>query len=352
VEPHNYIFIKNRKLLETKLKIKTSRKFILGTSFALIGTLLSTLVNAQPNDTTYPDKPIKFVVPYTPGGSNDVVGRVLAEKLSNEWGQPIFTENKPGAGGNLGAALVANSSPDGYTLLITPNNLLTMNPALYKNPGYDSKKDFEAISLIATGPILLAVNSDLPVKSVEELIAYAKKYPNKLNYASAGVGTPHHLTAELFKSMAGIQMTHVPYRGAVPAVTDLAAGRVQLMFGIPNSLLPFIKTGQLRPLGISGKNKVPYLPDVPTIASSGLPGFHSELWIGLIAPKGTPSATLDKINSGIKASMSDPKVKATLENQGLSFAWSTQNDFNKLVNEDIMKWSKVIRENNITADGS
>lgn len=303
-------------------------------------------------DSDYPTKPIKIVVPYTAGGSNDVVGRVLGQKLTAYWGQPVIVENRPGAGGNLGAATVARAVPDGYTFLITPNNLLTMNPSLYRKAGlgYNPEKDLVPVSLVATGPILLAVNAALPVNSVQELIAYAKANPGKLSYASAGIGTPHHLTAELFKSLTGTDMVHVPYRGAVPAVSDLTAGRVQVMFGIPNSLMPFVKTGQLKALAVSGEGRSSLLPELPTVASAGVPGFDSTLWIGLTAPAGTPPSVIAKVNKAVAQAMHDPEVEASLEAQGLTPATSSPQDFGALIKKDEARWSKLIQEKNLSAD--
>jgi len=326
------------------------------TSIATCAAILLSMVqvpSAQAKSPeTYPTHPVTFIVPYTAGGSNDVVARILGEKLSSYWNQPVVVENKPGAGGNLGASMAARSAPDGYTLLITPNNLLTMNPAMYKKTGigYDPLKDFALISLIATGPILLAVNSNLPVNSVRELIAYAKANPEKLSYASAGVGTPHHLTAELFKSMADINVLHVPYRGAVPAVTDLSAGRVSMMFGIPNSLMPFVKRGEIKALAISGPEPVASLPGIPTIASEALPGFNSSLWIGLVAPAGTPAPIIEKINADIAKAMKEEDVRAALDAQGLSAAWDTPAEFQSLAKSDAERWAKLIEEQHISAE--
>lgn len=302
-------------------------------------------------DEVYPSRPIKFVVPYTAGGSNDVVGRVLAQKLSAYWGVPVIVENKPGAGGNLGAAQVARSAPDGYTFLVTPNNLLTMNPFMYKiGVGYDPIKDFAPVSLMATGPILLATNANLPVNSVKDLITYAKANPGKLTYASAGVGTPHHLSAELFKSLTGIDMVHVPYKGAVPAISDLTAGRVDVMFGIPNSLMPFVKTGQLKALAVSGLKQSSLLPELPTVNASGVPGFDSSLWIGLTTTIGTPAAVITKVAQGIAQAVHDPEVKASLEAQGLSPVSSTPKELSTLIERDAARWSKLIDERQLTAD--
>jgi len=322
------------------------------TAIVLLAATFSTPTWAQNDSHTYPTRPVTFIVPYTAGGSNDVVARILGEKLASYWKQSVVVENKPGAGGNLGASSVARAEPDGYTLLITPNNLLTMNPAMYKKTGvgYDPLKDFSLISLIATGPILLAVNAGLPVNSVSELVDYAKANPQGLTYASAGVGTPHHLTAELFKSMAGIDMLHIPYRGAVPAVTDLAAGRVDVMFGIPNSLMPFVKRGDLKALAVSGPETDPSLPGIPTVASDALPGFNSTLWIGLIAPTGTPRPVIEKINADIAKAMKEADVIAALEAQGLTAAWNTPDEFRALAKEDAERWTALIEEQNITAD--
>ena len=322
------------------------------TAIVLLAATFSTPTWAEKDSHTYPTRLVKLIVPYTAGGSNDVVARILGEKLGSYWNQSVVVENKPGAGGNLGASTVARAEPDGYTLLITPNNLLTMNPAMYKKTGvgYDPLKDFSLISLIATGPILLAVNAGLPVNSVSELVDHAKANPQGLTYASAGVGTPHHLTAELFKSMAGIDMLHIPYRGAVPAVTDLAAGRVDVMFGIPNSLMPFVKRGDIKALAVSGPEAVPNLPGIPTVASDALPGFNSTLWIGLAAPAGTPQPVIEKINADIAKAMKEADVIAALEAQGLAAAWNTPDHFRALAKEDAERWTALIEAQNITAD--
>jgi tripartite-type tricarboxylate transporter receptor subunit TctC len=299
----------------------------------------------------WPNKPVRLIVPYTAGGSNDVVARVFGEKLSAYWGQPVIVENKPGVGGNLGASFVAKSPADGYTLLITPNNLPTMNPFMYAREklGYDVSRDFEPISLMSRGPILLAVNGKLPVNSVRELVAYAKANGGKMNYASAGVGTPHHLTAELFKAEAGIEALHVPYKGAASAVTDLVAGQVQMMFGIPNSLMPFVKTGQLKALAVTSKEAVPSLPGIPTLAST-YPGFSSELWIALLAPAGTPAAVTEKIRQALARAAKEPDVKAKLEVQGLQPASGSGEELKAMIQAESGRWSKIITDNKITAD--
>ncbi len=227
-----------------------------------------------------------------------------------------------------------------------------MNPYIYKKTGvgYDPIKDFAPVSLMATGPILLATNAKLPVNSVKDLIAYAKANPGKLSYASAGIGTPHHLSAELFKSLTGIDMVHVPYKGAVPAISDLTAGRVDVMFGIPNSLMPFVKTGQLKALAVSGLKPSALLPELPTVDASGVPGFDSSLWIGLTTTAGTPSAVITKVSQGIAQAMHDPEVKASLEAQGLSPVSSTPKELAGLIEHDAARWSQLIDERQLTAD--
>lgn len=299
----------------------------------------------------WPNKAIRLIVPYTTGGSNDVVARIYGEKLSAYWGQAVIVDNKPGVGGNIGASFAARAPADGYTLLITPNNLPTMNPFMYSKDklGYNVTKDFEPISVMSKGPILLAVNAKLPVNSVRELVAYAKANPGKLSYASAGVGTPHHLTAELFKAEAGIDVLHVPYKGAAPAVTDLVGGEVQMMFGIPNSLMPFVKTGQLKALAVTGKDPVPSLPGIPTLAST-YPGFSSELWIALLAPAGTPVAITEKIRQALARAAKDPDVRAKLELQGLQPATSSGEELRTMIRAESARWSKIIIDNKITAD--
>lgn len=320
-------------------------------ALALGAALTPPSAYSQPELLNYPNRAVTLIVPYTAGGSNDLVARVIGEKLSSYWHQPVIVENKPGAGGNLGSSYAKRAKADGYTLLITPNNLLTMNPFMYKPDQLGYKiNDFATISLLATGPIVLAANTTLPVKSVKELIAYANREKKKLTYASAGIGTPHHLTAELFKSMANIDMLHVPYKGAVPAVTDLAAGRVDVMFGIPNSLTPFIKRGDIRALGVSSKEEVSFLPNIPTIDSTALPGFESSLWIGLVAPAATPIKIIDKISADVAKAVKEPDVEKILEEQGLVAASMTPAEFTKLVKKDADRWSELINEKHLNAE--
>lgn len=293
----------------------------------------------------FPNRGVKVVVPFTPGGSNDVVGRAVAQKLSEQWKQSVIVDNRPGSGGNLGAIYVARAPADGTTLLVVANNFV-INPNLYEagKAGYDPVKEFKPVSLLARVPILLLVNPGLPVNSVAELIALAKAKPGQLSYASAGIGTPHHLSAELFKNMAGIDMVHIPYKGAVPAATDLVGGQVQVMFGVVNSVMPFVTKGSLKALAVCGEARLPYLPNVPRVAETpGLQGFQSEVWIGLVAPAGTPAPILAKLNQDVVSALADPAVKEGLKLQGLEDASSTPQQFAQLMGSDMARWERVIK---------
>ena len=299
----------------------------------------------------YPNKTVTIVVPFTAGGSNDVLARTVGQKLSEYWKQPVIVENRPGAGGNLGTKLAAKAAPDGYTLLVVANNFVT-NPHLYPDgrAGYDPVKEFVPVTKLGRVPFVLVVNPGVAAKSPQELVALAKAQPGKLSYGSAGVGTPHHLTGELFKSTAGIDMVHVPYKGALPVVTDLIGGQIQALFGVANSVLPHIKSGSLRALAVTGDRPAPYLPDVPTMASSGFKDFKSEVWIGLVAPAGTPSDVVAKIEEAARRALRDPGVKASLDAQGLEPTPSTPAALKALMNEDMAKWSKIIKETGTRAE--
>jgi tripartite-type tricarboxylate transporter receptor subunit TctC len=322
-----------------------TRKFYLG---SILGTALLTGLSATSGLTAqaqnYPSKPIRFVVPFTPGGSNDVLARVIGEKLSQAWKQPVVVENKPGAAGNIGAELVARSAPDGYTFLIAANNILAINPTLYNQLPFDPLKDFAPVTLIGTVPVLLVVNSSLPVKSVAELIELAKSSPDGLTYASSGSGSPQHLSSELFKSMSGVKLLHVPYKGAAPAVTDLIGGQVQMLLGPINSVLPHVKSGKLRALGVASTKRLPYLGNVPTIDEAGLPGYESDIWIALVAPAKTPNEIIDKVQSEIGAILTQPDVREKLAAQGIEPAGSSPESLSALISKDLTRWSKVIKE--------
>ncbi|RKE68226.1 Bug family tripartite tricarboxylate transporter substrate binding protein [Pseudorhodoplanes sinuspersici] len=291
----------------------------------------------------YPSRSIRIIVPFTAGGGNDVLGRTVAQKLQEAWGQPVVVENKPGAGGNIGADLVAKSPADGYTLLIAANNILSINPTLNDGTPFDPLKDFAPISLVGTIPVLLAVPSTLPVKSVKELISLAKSDPEKLTFGSAGYGTPQHLSGDLFASMAGVKMQHVPYRGASPMITDLISGQVQLAFGAINTMLPLVKDRKLRAVAVTSDKRLPYLQDVPTV-SEDLPGFETDIWIALVAPAGTPRDVVVKINEEVRRIFTLPDVRERLAAQGIEPKTSTPDDLTALVKSDLARWAKVIKD--------
>ena len=299
---------------------------------------------------SYPSKPVRLVVPFPAGGTTDILARAVAQKLSETWGQQVIVDNRPGAGGNIGSELVAKSPPDGYTLLMGTVGTHAINPSLYAKMPYDHVKDFTPVILVAGVPNVLVVNPALPVNSVPELIAYAKANPNKLNFASSGNGTSIHLSGELFKTMTGAQMTHVPYKGSSPALTDLIGGQVQLMFDNLPSSLQFIKAGKLRALAVTTAARSQALPDVPTLAESGLPGFEASSWFGVLAPAGTPPAIVEKINGAVAAWLASPEAKEKLAGQGAIAAGGTSDAFVRHIADESSKWSKVVKASGAHVD--
>ena len=292
---------------------------------------------------TYPTKPVRLVVPFPAGGTTDILARAVAQKLSETWGQQVIVDNRPGAGGNIGSELVAKSPPDGYTLLMGTVGTHAINPSLYAKMPYDHVKDFVPVILVAGVPNVLVVNPSLPVNSVQELIAYAKANPNKLNFASSGNGTSIHLSGELFKTMTGVQMTHVPYKGSAPALTDLIGGQVQLMFDNLPSSLQFIKAGKLRALAVTSLARSSTLPELPTLAESGLPGFEASSWFGVLAPAGTPNDIVKKLNGEIAAWLASPDAKEKLAAQGAIAAGGTPDTFVTHIAAESAKWAKVVK---------
>ena len=298
----------------------------------------------------YPVKPIRLVVPFPPGGATDILARAVAQKLTDAWGQSVIVDNRPGAGGNIGSELVAKAAPDGYTLELGTVGTHAINASLYSKMPYDHVRDFAPVILVAGVPNVLVVNPGLPVNSVQELIAYAKANPGKLNFASSGSGTSIHLAGELFKVMAGVQMTHVPYKGSSPALQDLLGGQVQLMFDNLPPSLPHIKAGKLRALGVTSATRAPALPDVPTIAESGLPGFEASSWFGVLAPAGTPPAIIAKLNAEIAKWLDTPEAKEKMLTLGANAAGGTPEDFAKHIAAETAKWAKVVKESGAKVD--
>ena len=310
--------------------------------------LLGVCGAALAQSAAYPARAVKFIVPITPGGSNDVVARLIAQKLTEAWGQPVVVENRPGAGMNLGADAVAKSAPDGYTWLLGANNIFVTNPHVGKTP-FDGFKDFAPVTTVATVPFVLVVHPSVPAKNVAELVEYAKKNPGKVNYASSGNGSPQHLAAEMLAHEAGLKMQHVPYKGAIPAITDVLGGRIEVFIGAVNSLLPHIKDGKLRLLAGAGGKRFAAFPDLPAIAET-VPGVALDVWLGVFMPAGVPKDIVAKVNGDIAKVLGAADVKATLAAQGIEPATSTPDALTATIRDDYARWGKVIRDANIKAD--
>ena len=318
-------------------------------SFALRVLLLFAFALTPAVADDYPSKPIRIVVPYPPGGFNDTLARTLAQKLTVKWGQPVIVDNRPGSGSTIGTGIVAKSPPDGYTLLVV-SFAFAVNPALYGSLPYDSAKDFSAIVLAANTPNLLVVNPALPAASVPGLIALAKSKPGKLNYASAGNGSSNHLSMELFRSLTGVEMVHVPYKGSAPAVIDLIGGQVDLMFDNVPNVLQQVKAGRLRALAVSSKDRSPFLHDLPTVAESGVPGFDVSVWFGVVAPAGTPGSVVNRLNAEINTILKMPEIRQTFNDQGVQTAGGTPREFSSFLSAQRTKWAKVVKDSGARAD--
>ena len=292
---------------------------------------------------------MRLVVPFAPGGSTDVVARLLGQKLSALWGQAVVIENRSGAGGNVGADLVAKSAADGYTLLMASGSI-TINPQLYKTMPFDTKKDLVPISMVASGPMLVVVQQASPMKSIKDLIATARARPGSLNFGSAGVGSQVHLAAENFADAAGIDIIHVPYKGEAPAYSDLIGGQIQLMVGNFAAASALLGHGRLRALAVTSKARVPQLPEVPTVAESGLPGFESSGWFGLLAPAGTPQEVLAKVQRDAATVLTETDTKARLFVQGMTPVGNTAAEFTKLMDAESRHWAQVIKNRKLSAN--
>ena len=299
---------------------------------------------------SYPDKPVKIIVPFPPGGATDVVGRALAVRLSQLWKQQVIVENKPGAGGNIGADLVAKAPADGYTLLLASPAEITINPYLYAQMPFDPSRDFIPVARVASSPLVLVVNSKSAVKNMPELLQMIKTQGSKVNYASSGSGGPQHLAGELFQLMAGVSMTHIPYKGGAPAITDLLGGQVDLFFaGIPPAL-PHIIAGKLRPLAVTTLKRSPLLPQVPTVSESGFPGFNIENWQGIFVPRGTNNQIVDKIATDIGVIAAEKNFYELLSAQGAVPAPLMPKEFAVFVNAESQKYSKLIKDSGAKPD--
>ncbi len=324
-----------------------AKKMVMPVLISLAYALLGSHAGAQ-NVNTYPNKAIKFIVPITPGGSNDVVARVIAQKLSDAWGQAVVVENRPGAGMNLGADMVAKSPPDGYTWLLGANNIFVTNPHVGKVP-FDVFKDFSPVAQVASVPFVLVTHPSVGAKNVAALVEFAKKNPGVLNYGSSGGGSPQQLATEMLNYAAGIQTQHVPYKGAVPAITDLLGGRIQIFIGAVNSLMPYIKDGKLKLLAGAGGKRFAAFPDLPAIAET-IPGVAVDVWLGVFMPAGVPKEIVNKVHSDIAKVLIQSEVKNNLANQGIEVALASPETLSTTIREDYARWGKVIQEANIKGE--
>ncbi|QFR34394.1 tripartite tricarboxylate transporter substrate binding protein [Ancylobacter sp. TS-1] len=311
--------------------------------------LASVLALAPAAAQDFPTRPVTLVIPFAAGGSTDLVGRLIAERMSAELGQPVVVENKGGAGGNLGAAQVAKASPDGYTILMGTVATHALNPTLYKKMPYDPVTSFAPVSLLVVVPNVLVVNPDFPAKTTEELIALLKKEPGKYSYASSGNGTPLHLSGELFKSMAGVDMQHIPYQGAGPALIDVLSGQVPIMFDNLPSSSGHIKSGKLRALGVTTAKRAPSFPDLPAIAEV-VPGYETYTWNAVFAPAGTPPEVVAKLNAAANKALADPKVQARLADFSAVSVGSTPEELGEHVKKEIAKWAPIVKASGAQLD--
>lgn len=316
---------------------------------ALLATLALGLVANLAHADTWPSKTIRFVVAAPAGSSLDVIARSLSDKLKERLGQPFVVENIPGASGTIATGQVARAAPDGHTILISFNGPLAFTQFLTKL-NYDPQQDLAPVILTSSQPNVLAVNANVPVNNVQELVAHLKQNPGKLNYASVGNGSSSHLTAELFKSMTGSFVVHIPFNGAPPAALSLASGDTQMLFTIPTVIMPQVKAGRVKALAVTSAQRFPLLPDLPTVAESGLPGFESIAWNGILVPAGTPRDIIDRLNREIDAALKQPDVKTRLNNAGLEVAGGTPEAFKTLMASEAKKWSEIIRKTGAKLD--
>ena len=328
----------------------TRRHLIGASATAALMPLFAGRARAEVSPRAWPNRFARLIVPFAPGGANEVTARSLAIKLSELWGQQVVVENKPGASANVGAEAAMRAPPDGYTIFLGsfPN---AVNRFLYPNLAYDILTDFIPVTLIGVTPTLMCVPNSSPARSVAEFIAYAKANPGKITFASSGAGTAIHLSGQLLKRVAGIEMTHVPYRGGAPALADLIPGRIDLMFNVISSVLPQVRDGQMRGLAVTSTRRVPAAPEFPTMAEAGLPGFDLAAWFGLFVPAKTPVEIVEKIHTSAVAALADPGVRERLDQLGILLVGSTPAEFASYLKTELDKWGPVIREAGITAHG-
>ena len=321
------------------------RLLLAGLTLAAAGAL-PTVVLAQ----NYPVKPVTIVVPFAPGGTTDILARIVGQGMQTELGQPFVVDNRAGAGGNIGASLAAKAAGDGYTLFMGTVGTHAINQALYKKMPFDPVKDFAPISRVATVPNLLVAHPSQPYKTVKELIAYAKANPGKVTFGSPGSGASPHVSGELFKSMTGTDLLHVPYKGSAPAMTDLLGGQINIMFDNMPSAIQHVRSGKLRPIAVTTAKRSPEMPDIPTIAEAGVPGYEAMSWFGLFAPAATPKPVLDKLNAALVKVLNQADVKKKIAEQGGDVVAETPEQFAAFIKSETAKWGKVVKESGATVD--
>jgi tripartite-type tricarboxylate transporter receptor subunit TctC len=299
---------------------------------------------------SYPTKPIRLIVPFPPGGPADALARIVGEKIGASMGKAIVVDNRPGAGGNIGMEMGAKAPPDGYTLVLAPAGNLTVNPSLYRAVPYDVERDFAPVTVLASVPNILVVHPSVPANTVGELVRYAKAHPGELNFSSPGNGSGAHLAGELLKSVAAIDMTHVPFNGIAPAVTALVGGQVQLMFAGAPSVLQHVKAGRLRALGVASLKRIAAAPELPTLAEMGFPGFDVTSWYGIVAPANTPKEVIARLQNEMSKALGEPDVREKLAGLGADAVANTPIEFAAMIKSETAKWSKIVRDAKITAD--
>ncbi|MBC7956570.1 MAG: tripartite tricarboxylate transporter substrate binding protein [Cytophagales bacterium] len=329
--------------------LKTFSKHVANVANAAIAALALTAMTGAHAQADYPNKPIHIVVTFTTGGAPDILARLIGERLQATWGQTVIVDNKPGAGGNTGADSVAKAVPDGYTVVVGTVGTHSINGALYKKMPYDMVKDFAPITLLATTPNMLVVHPDVPAKNLKDFIALGKK-EGKMSFASSGSGTSIHVSGELFKTMTGIDMQHIPYKGRASAIPDLLGGRVTMMFDNMPSSLPLVKDGKLRALGVTSAKRSAAAPEIPTLAESGLPGFEAVSWFALFAPANTPKPIVDKLQAEVSRILKSPEISKRLLEIGLDPAGGTPAELAEYQKSEITKWAKVVKDSGATAD--
>jgi tripartite-type tricarboxylate transporter receptor subunit TctC len=323
---------------------------LISATLAIAGLSFGSTVAAQEAASAFPSKPIKIVVPYPPGGSTDMMARTVALKLQQRFGQPVVVENKAGAGSNVGAQFVASAPADGYTLLFGTSAALAVNTHLYANLPYHPLKSFTPVMLAATLPSLVVVHPSLPVHNIKELNQYLAANPDKVNYASAGNGTPAHLGVEMYKKATGLMMNHIPYRGGAPALTDMIAGQVQVMFAILPESMPFVKDGKLRAIAVTTAQRSDQAPNLPTIAEQGVPNYDLTAWYAFVAPAGTPADIVAKLNAALNAAIEDPETRQKLVAAGFDIAGGSPDKLAQLMRTESVKWEKVVKDANVKVD--